>query len=152
MNFLIDAQLPRRVAMWLTAMPSRFPLLLFCLVTCKLIAAGGTGDPSTETKDEKLVRAIKKAIENEVEPGKVDANVGSKATLNTLRKEDAGLFEIVDIAADPGSGPALPDRKTIKYVAYWVRPVDGKNPKIVGIVWPKQGKSQIFYGQVLPPG
>jgi cobalt/nickel transport protein len=105
-----------------------------------------------ETKDDKLVAAIKAAIANEVEPGKIEAAVGTKATLNTIRKDDATAFALADIAADAASGPALPDRKTIRYVAYWVRPVEGRNPRIVGIVWPNTGKLQLFYGELLPPG
>jgi hypothetical protein len=104
------------------------------------------------TKDEKLVSAIQSALKHGIGPAKVEAAVGKRATLNTVRKGDRDPFEHADIAPDRDSGPALPDRKTIRHAAYWVRPIEGRNPKLVGIVWPKTGKPQIFFGELLPPG
>ena len=108
------------------------------------------GDP--KTKDEKLVAAIKSAIEKDLSPDKVEDAVGAKATLNTIRKEDRGSFSRADIIPDPDRKPALPDRDSLQWVAYWVRPVEGRNPKLVGIFWPKKdAKPQIFFGEILPP-
>jgi hypothetical protein len=117
---------------------------------CVIRAAGGPG--SAEEQDQKLVKAIKAAVKQEVEPGKVEASVGAKATLNTIRKGDVDTLAGTDIAADRDSRPALGERDAINHVAYWVRPVESRNPRLVGIVWPKKGKPRIFYGELLPPG
>jgi hypothetical protein len=104
----------------------------------------------SRVKDEKLIASLKAAIKQEIEADKVEAAVG-RATLNTVRRRDRDTFSRADIAPDADSGPALPDRETIRYVAYWIRPLESHNPKIVGIVWPNKGKPHIFFGEVLPP-
>jgi hypothetical protein len=114
--------------------------------------ASGQDAGDAKAKDEKLVSAIKAAIEKGLAPDKVEDSVGSKATLNTFRKEDRGPFSRADIVPDPDRKPALPDRDSLQWVAYWIRPVEGRNPKLVGIFWPKkEGKPQIFFGEILPP-
>ena len=120
-----------------------------------LLAASGDGQRSadiTKGRDAKLVAAVKAAADKGLAPDKVEAVVGTRATLNTIREEDRGPFSRADIARDPDGGPGLPTRKTTRWAAYWVRPVEARNPKIVGIVWPKEGKPRVFFGEVLPPG
>jgi hypothetical protein len=126
------------------------------LSVCFLVAAVCTlpaaGAPDTaQERDQKLVKAIQAAIEKELEPGKVESSVGTKATLNTIRKGDADTLSGADIVADRDAGPAMGDRDAISHVAYWIRPVDSRNPRLVGIVWPKNGKPRIFFGELLPP-
>lgn len=104
-----------------------------------------------KARDAKLLEAIRAAARKGIGPEKIEAAVGSEATINTVRERDRDTFSIADIAADPGRKPALPDRASLKWVAYWVRPVESRNPKIAGIFWPKKGKPQVFYGEVLPP-
>jgi hypothetical protein len=117
-----------------------------------LLAVSGQAQEKDDTKlkDEKLIASLKAALKQEIEADKVEAAVG-RAALNTVRRQDRDTFSRADIAPDPDSGPALPDRETIRYVAYWVRPVESRNPKIVGIVWPNKGKPHVFFGEVLPP-
>jgi ankyrin repeat protein len=105
----------------------------------------------TRPEDEKLIAAVKGAAEKAIAADKVEAAVGSKATLNTFRAGDRDTFSIADIAVDPDRKPAMPDRDSLRWVAYWVRPVDSHNPKIVGVCWPKDGKPKVFFGEVLPP-
>ncbi len=127
-----------------------FTVSLLVTAICVIRVAGDPG--SAEERDQKLIKAIKAAVEQEVEPGKVEASVGVKATINTSRKADADTFGRTDIAADRDSGPAMGNRDDISHVAYWVRPIDSRNPKLVGIVWPKKGKPRIFFAELLPPG
>jgi len=129
-------------------------LLLEGLLTPVLLFASATSTPAAghaDGTDANLLAAVKAAAEKGIGPDKVEAAVGTKATLNTLRKVDRDAFSLADIAADPDRKPALPPRDSLRWVVYWVRPIDSRTPKIVGIVWPREGKPQPFYGEVLPP-
>ena len=119
-----------------------------------LLAASGDGrGPADITKDAdaRLVARVKAAAAKGIMPDKIEAAVRTRATLNTFREEDRGPFRRADIAPDPDGGPGLPDAKTIRWAAYWVRPVEARNPRIVGIVWPKEGRPRVFFGKALPP-
>jgi hypothetical protein len=129
-----------------------------CYISC-LIAAGflfkfadsAQAAGNAKAKDEKLVAAVKAAAGKGIGPKNVEVAVGTKATLNTFHKEDRGPFSRADIVPDPDQKPVLPERASLRWVAYWVRPLEARNPKIVGIFWPKKGKPQMFFGEVLPP-
>ena len=125
-------------------------LLAAALLLASALPASAGMD--AESADSKLLAAVKAAAEKGIEPGKIEAAVGTKATLNTLREVDRDAFSRADIAEDPGRKPALPARDSLRCVVYWVRPIDSKNPKIVGVCWPKEGRPRLFYGEVLPPG
>ena len=114
----------------------------------------GAGQEAGDAKaaDAKLIAAVRAAVEKGIEPDKAEEVAGKRATLNTLRKEDRMLFEIVSIAEDQDRKPTFPKGDTPRCVAYWVRPVEGRNPKVVGVYWPKEGKARIFFGEVLPSG
>jgi hypothetical protein len=127
-------------------------ILCGCIFGLLLAVAGQAQEKDdAKRKDEKLIASIKAALKQEIEADKVEAAVG-RAALNTVREQDRDTFSLADIATDSDSGPALPDRETIRYVVYWVRPGESRNPKIVGIVWPNKGKPQVFFGEVLPRG
>lgn len=130
------------------------PCFISFLVAATFLSAGLASSQESGDKkaaDKKLVAAVKAAADKVIDADKVEAVVGVKATLNTFRKEDRGRFSRVDIVADPDSKPALPDRDGLRWAAYWIRPVEGRNPKLVGIYWPKEGKPQVFFGEILPP-
>jgi hypothetical protein len=126
-------------------------LLAICLLGGGLSFAPAPSTQKNSDKDKKLIDAVKAAVAKGVAPADVDAVVGTKATLNTVRERDRGAFSRVDLVADDDNKPALPDRNSLRWVAYWVRSVKSKNPKVVGIYWPKEGKPRTFYGEVLPP-
>lgn len=133
-------------------MSQRFlPCTLLAVIL--FFSAGVSGQETTDAKvkDRKLVEAIRAAVARGLEPNRIDAAVGEKAVLNTYRRDDRDSFERADIVADPDRRPPLPDRGTLRWAAYWVRPVESRNPMIVGICWPKVGKPTIFYGEILPP-
>jgi hypothetical protein len=122
-------------------------------VACILAASDSAQEKGAgRTKDALLVAAVRAAAAKGLRPDKVEAVVGQRATLNTFRKQDVDSFQSADIAPDPNRKPALPERKTLRWAAYWVRPVESRNPKVVGIAWPKKGAPRLFFGEVLPPG
>jgi hypothetical protein len=125
-------------------------LLALCLSGGGLSFAPAPSARNDADKDTKLVEAVKAAAAKGVAPTDVGAIVGTKSTLNTARDKDRATFSRVDLVEDPDNKPPLPDRETLRWVAYWVRPVEARNPKIVGIYWPKEGKPRMFYGEVLP--
>jgi len=126
-----------------------------CLTALALLRAPADGDQEKGvalTPDARLIAAVQTAAAKGLAPGKVEATVGKRAALNTFRKDDSWTFTRADIAPDPNQKPPMPDRKTLRWVAYWVRPVESHNPRIIGIAWPKKGRPKVFFGEVLPPG
>lgn len=125
-------------------------LLAHCLTAVGLSFAPA---PSARNdSDKKLIDGVKAAATKGAAPTDVDAVVGTKSTLNTARARDRATFSRVDLVEDPDNKPALSARDSLRWVAGWVRPVESKNPKVVGICWPKEGNLRVFYGEVLPPG
>jgi hypothetical protein len=120
-------------------------------IACLIAVCGSAQEAKdSKAKDTELLDAIKAAADKETQPEKVEAVVGRKATVNTIRKADRDVLSIANIAEDPERKPVLPRGEAPKWVAYWVRRIDTRNPKIVGIFWPEKGKPQVFYGEVLP--
>jgi hypothetical protein len=124
------------------------------LVATALLIAGCAPAHKVEgenPEDRELLAKINKAADEGIDPDKVDAAVGLIAVVNTVRNADRQALSFVNIAEDPDRKPAFPYGTSVRWVAYWMRPVESHNPKIVGILWPEEGKAQMFYGLVLPP-
>jgi hypothetical protein len=120
------------------------------LIIPTLLLAGAPA-PDMAEKDRKLVAAVRVAAARDLAPNEAERAVGMKAVLNTSRERDRWVFTRADIVADPDHEEALPARDSIRWAAYWVRNVESRNPKLVGIYWPKEGRPKVFFGELLPP-
>ena len=123
---------------------------LVCVVAAWSAFGQDSGDKK-KSEDEKLIAAVKAAAEKGVEPQKVDAAVGAKSTRNTFRDDDREIFDRVSIVQESDPKLKLHDRGSILWIAYWGRPIESRDAKVIGIAWPKEGKAQVFTGYVLPP-
>jgi hypothetical protein len=111
------------------------------------------GNESTdvpEEDDEKLVQMVKEGAKKKVAIMDIEVFVRRNATINTARSRDKNLFRKVDIEIDrPNS--EISSFSDAQYVVYWVRPVESKVPKVVGLVWTAQNDIKLFFGVVQPP-
>jgi hypothetical protein len=80
----------------------------------------------------------------------IESFVGRKATISTLRKHDKDALEIGNIVIDPKDGQTV-SLSDATNVVYWIRPVTGTNPTLIGLAWTKHNEIQVFTGTVCPP-
>jgi hypothetical protein len=85
--------------------------------------------------------------------------VGRKATINTDRD---GLDVVRFIKNYEGDvegrrrrkgddEPPLPNWDGAKHVVYWVRPVEARNPRCVGLIWGRDGVPRARVFIIYPP-
>ncbi len=99
--------------------------------------------------DKQLMEAVKKALAEKVKPHEVERFVGARATISTLRKGERDALSAAKFEPDTKMG--LPKLRDAEQVVYWIRPVETRNPSLVGLVWSKGGAVELFTGFVLPP-
>jgi hypothetical protein len=129
-----------------------------CAVVVAMLSAAPCSADSTgldaatpgSDADDRLLQAIRSAVRDRLAPGAVEARIGRRAVINTQRPGDRAILENVDIVTDDKRGDPVPVRRA-RDVAYWMRPVGGRNPRIAGILWHGDGSSELFVGAVLPP-
>lgn len=126
--------------------------ITICFLTVGIALSLVSGDclsQDSKTSDETLVSMVKKAHKLKVKPEKIEAFVKVKATLNTTRKGDRHAFKGIRWSSDTQS--ELPQYSDIKEIVTWNRPIKSENQKIVGIVWLKDGKTELILATVGPP-
>jgi hypothetical protein len=106
---------------------------------------------SVDQQDADLIDAVRRAARAGIPPADVEEYVGSTAWINTIREPDRLAVAMADIAADDESGTETPKLADARDVAYWGRPVESQNPRLVGITWDAEGTSRIFFGVLYPP-
>ncbi len=121
------------------------------LVIALLAAAPCFADAVTpSTADDKLLEAIRGAVRDHLAPAAVEARIGRRAVINTLRPGDRPVLAHATIITDDDRGESVPVQRA-RDVVYWMRPVSGRNPRIAGILWHGDGTSELFVGAILPP-
>ena len=133
-------------------MSIRFAITICFFLTVGIALSLKPGDclsQDSKISDEALVGMVKKAHELKIKPEKIEAFVKAKATLNTTRMEDRDAFKGIRWSSDTES--ELPQYSDNKDIVTWNRPIKSDNPKIVGIVWLKDGKTGLILATVGPP-
>src|SRR5262249_17266363 len=100
--------------------------------------------------DEPLVKKVREAVEKKTAIDKIEAFVGGKAVINTIRQEDKALFSRVSIRVDPKESHVATLRGA-KHVVYWMHSIKSNDATIVGVVWTADNEMKVFFGVVLPP-
>ena len=101
--------------------------------------------------DVALVTAVRDAAARGTGSEEVEKFVGQIAWLNTLRAPDRLAIKGVNIGQDVESGEPAPRLQGARDSVYWRRPLPGRNPRIVGIRWDAQGRTEVFFGVLYPP-
>jgi hypothetical protein len=112
-------------------------------------------------QDARLVDRVLRAAEQRVRPEQVEAFVGTPATINTRRdpfhrkvillarigedESEGGRDELAALYGGLRNG-------AVGHAAFWIRPVEGENPRLVGVYWAASGEARVFFGVVYPPG
>jgi hypothetical protein len=108
--------------------------------------------------DAELIALVKRAEERRVPPQAVEQFVGRKATINTDRDGLDVVRFIKHFGGDvegrrptAGEGPPLPNWDGAKHVVYWVRPLEVRNPRCVGLIWSRDGVPRVCFFVIYPP-
>jgi hypothetical protein len=133
-------------------------------------AAFGLTGCAELSDDARLLVGVKAAASRGIPPDQVEAVVGRQAVVNTFKTEHGDrALERLSFAMW-GPRPDVPDRLfpspaaaaryakewthrlyTAQEVVCWVRPVEGRPRKLVGIAWHDDGEAEVFFGVVSPP-
>ena len=112
----------------------------------------GTGNVAAMNDDERLIAKVREAVRTGAAVGGLEATIG-KATFTTARQplEILGRVELIPDADHPADRWVFAEAAG---VAYWTRPISdtaSHNPRVVGVVYKKDGSTKIFFAELLPP-
>ncbi len=123
----------------------------YAFVIAMLAAAPCFADAVTPSNaDDELLAAIRGAVRDRLAPDAVEARIGRRAVINTIRPGDRPVLAHANIVTDDDRREAVPVHRA-RDVVYWMRPVSGRNPRIAGILWHRDGTSELFVAAILPP-
>jgi hypothetical protein len=100
-------------------------------------------------EDSRLVAAIMKAAEERMPIEGIEKTVGVRATINTQRQHERELLAMTDISGDPPESVEAPRVHSASNVVFWVRPVESRLPRIIGVVWYGEDQGEVFTGVVM---
>jgi hypothetical protein len=108
--------------------------------------------------DSWLVSAVRRAASRErVQPSTIPRKIGVWATFHEIRDgmRDAipqGVFGVFELDHEEISDvTSVREIIEAEEVMYWTRPVESKNPRVVGICWSKDGRARAFFCIIYPP-
>lgn len=100
-------------------------------------------------EDTRLIRAVAAAAATHAPIHNIELTVGYPAAINTYRiRKDCILLDMTELELDKSHTNDLFSIKDVyqaKYVVYWVRPVAGVLPKILGIAWNHKAIPTLFF-------
>src|SRR5262249_24095604 len=128
-------------------------MLVFCIEGCKLKETSAVNKKTIGLeKDSQLTQAVKRAVEKRIDSSLVEEFVGLRATLHTGRTGDRDTLLLAKgLDADREKQEELPDFDSAIAVVYWIRPIESKTTKIIGIVWNKNNSMEVFWGVIYHP-
>jgi hypothetical protein len=100
--------------------------------------------------DDELIDAVRRAAQARLTPDAAEAAVG-EAVVNTSRNLPLEALRRVDLIADEASGQKTLSLEGARDVVYWERPLESKDPRMVGLIWRADDSVEVFFGVVLPP-
>jgi hypothetical protein len=99
--------------------------------------------------DERLIAKVREAARTGAAVGTLEATIGV-ATFTTAR-QPLDILRRVELVPEPDH----PDDRWVfaeaAGVAYWTRPIESHNPRVVGVIYRKDGSTKIFFAELLPP-
>ncbi|MCB9763813.1 MAG: hypothetical protein H6739_28850 [Alphaproteobacteria bacterium] len=135
------------------------PLAVLALVSCTS-GSGTTPAPSpaptpiptpAPMTDAQLIAAVQAAAAASVSPQDATAKVGETPWITTTKAGDREIALAAEIEFDADQTSAISDLGVQKDFAYWGRPGTWDNPRVVGLAWPGDGTSLVWFGVIYPP-
>ena len=105
----------------------------------------------TATTDADLIARVRALGDNEVDPATAEGRVGEKALVNTATGLPLAALRRASLVPDPEHPDDGPDLDSARTVIYWARPVEARDPRVVGVQVGADGAARVFFAVVLPP-
>jgi len=115
---------------------------------------------SLDPEDDALVRRVNASAAARANPVEAETIVGIKPEMNSNLIDDRFRLARTALTIDLAQAPQPVDKEYSMRIArlkrqatvmYWVRPLDSRHPRVVGITWDRQGNPAVFFGVVYPP-
>jgi hypothetical protein len=100
--------------------------------------------------DRSLIAAVRAAAAAGARPEEVEALVGRAAVVNSARDGTLMWFYKHWPPHDPEAPSEVLNLDEALQVVVWKRPVKARNPRLVGIQWPRAGPPTVFFGILFP--
>jgi len=110
-----------------------------------------TNQATAPNDDDELITRIQEAVTAGVAPDALSARVGRKPAIDTTAGQPIELLRRVNLIPDPDHPTEALSLERARAVVYWIRPIEAKNPRVVGVQFDTDGKAHTFFGVVLPP-
>src|SRR5262249_8978132 len=138
--------------------------LVVCVVSCCGLSCNRANDkrerPNEEAKnmapaapdDHSLRQTVKLAADRGLDPDEAERFVKIPPTGSTRNESQRQwIHRKIDFVEEPG-GPPFPCRTNdIKDIVYWVTSVDSGHPRVVVLIWTKDGNCIFFPGMIADP-
>jgi hypothetical protein len=106
---------------------------------------------TTQTDDDELITRVRAAVAAGDAPDTLAARIGRKPAIDTTAGQPIALLRRVDLVPDPDHPDEVFTLEGARAVIYWIRPIQAKDPHVVGVQVGADGKPHTFFGVVLPP-
>ncbi len=110
---------------------------------------GDKKDLQGKKGDDALVRALRDAVKMKIAFEHVEKYIGTPASFATRKPADYLAFRALRLYEDPEhKSEFIPLRSTIKSVLFYPRLDGGQGPRLVGIIYDKEGGVRVFFAVV----
>lgn len=106
---------------------------------------------ASRTDDDELITRVRAAVAAGDAPETLAARIGRKPAIDTTAGQPIALLRRVDLVPDPDHPGEVFTLEGARAVVYWIRPIQTKDPRVVGVQVGADGKPHAFFGVVLPP-
>jgi hypothetical protein len=106
---------------------------------------------TTQTDDDELITRVRSAVAAGDAPETLAARIGRKPAIDTTAGQPIALLRRVDLVPDPDHPGEILALEGARAVVYWIRPIQARDPRVVGVQVGADGKPHMFFGVVLPP-
>jgi hypothetical protein len=130
-----------------------------CLCAMLMLAGACSQQPKKEdapmnktqmSDDERLIERVRDAARARVAVASVEAAVGQKPLINTTANYPNEGLRRVEFQDDPDFPSEVLVLADATAVVYWSRPIESKNPRVVGVQYRKDGSASVFFAAILP--
>jgi hypothetical protein len=115
--------------------------------------SGGQSIEPVDPEDEWLIATVIAGVNRGATAEQLEQLVGLAPAVSTLRPGERGRLRWTRLELD-GERPnecSLEQVKEADQVVFWVRPINSRNPKCVGVAWREGGRAHVFFGVICTP-
>jgi hypothetical protein len=102
------------------------------------------------TDDDRLIARVRDAVHAHATLATIEAAIGAPATFTTAT-HPIEILRRTELVTDPEHPTERFVYADAAAVVYWTRPVEAHDPKMVGVIYGKDGSARMFFAIVLPP-